>query len=117
MPRIGQLLSESYNSHVRCGATFALGITCADAGLQDAVQTLEPMTKDSVDFVRPGAPGPAIPRFLAITRALYNEVVSDKREDLIARFGTALGRGFIDAGGHNVTIVWRVETQVRSSVW
>jgi 26S proteasome regulatory subunit N2 len=82
------------------GATFAIG-----------------MTKDSVDFVRPGAPGPTIRRFLAITRALYNDVVSDKHEDLMARFGTALGRGFIDAGGRNVTIMWRVETQVRSSVW
>jgi 26S proteasome regulatory subunit N2 len=117
VPRIVELLSESYNSHVRCGATFALGITCAGAGLQDAVQILEPMTKDSVDFVRPGAPDPTIRRFLAITRALYDEDVSDKHEDLLARFGTALGRGYIDTGGRNVTIVWRVETQVRSSVW
>jgi 26S proteasome regulatory subunit N2 len=28
VPRIVQLLSESYNPHVRCGATLALGIAC-----------------------------------------------------------------------------------------
>ena len=35
VPRIIQLLSESYNPHVRCGAT--LGIACPGTGLQDAV--------------------------------------------------------------------------------
>ena len=34
VPRIVQLLSESYNPHVRCGATLALGIACAGTGMQ-----------------------------------------------------------------------------------
>ena len=34
VPRLVQLLSESYNPHVRCGATLALGIACAGTGLQ-----------------------------------------------------------------------------------
>lgn len=34
VPRIVQLLSESYNPHVRCGATIALSIACAGTGLQ-----------------------------------------------------------------------------------
>ena len=51
VPRIVQLLSESYNPHVCCGATLALGIACLGTGLQDTVEILEPMTKDSVDFV------------------------------------------------------------------
>lgn len=34
VPRIVQLLSESYNPHVRCGATLALGIACAGTGLE-----------------------------------------------------------------------------------
>lgn len=34
VPRIVQLLSESYNPHVRCGATLALGLSCAGTGLQ-----------------------------------------------------------------------------------
>lgn len=33
VPRIVQLLSESYNPNVRYGATLALGISCAGTGL------------------------------------------------------------------------------------
>ncbi|KAH7928528.1 26S proteasome regulatory complex non-ATPase subcomplex Rpn2/Psmd1 subunit [Leucogyrophana mollusca] len=114
VPRIVQLLSESYNPHVRCGATLALGIACAGTGLQDAVEILEPMTKDGVDFVRQGAfialgmilvqQSEASSPSLSSTRALYAKVVSDKHEDPMARFGAAIGQGFIDAGGRNVTI-------------
>ncbi|KAF8647902.1 hypothetical protein AX16_006434 [Volvariella volvacea WC 439] len=114
VPRIVQLLSESYNPHVRCGATLALGIACAGTGLQDAVEILEPMTKDSVDFVRQGAfvalgmvlvqqSEASSPSFSSV-RSLYTKVVSDKHEDPMARFGAALGQGLIDAGGRNVTI-------------
>lgn len=69
-PRAVQLLSEGYNPHARCGAANVLGIACAGTELQvclfslirtaallniqDAVETLEPMTKHSVDFVRQG---------------------------------------------------------------
>ena len=114
VPRIVQLLSESYNPHVRCGATLALGIACAGTGLQDAVEILEPMTKDSVDFVRQGAfvalgmilvqQSEAASSSMASIRTLYNKIVSDKHEDPMARFGAALGQGLIDAGGRNVTI-------------
>ncbi len=49
---------------------------------------------------------------------LYNKVVYDKHEDLMARFGAALGRGFIDAGGHDVTISLqsRVESRDTSTI-
>jgi len=114
VPRIVQLLSESYNPHVRCGATLALGIACAGTGLQDAVEILEPMTKDSVDFVRQGAfialgmilvqQSEATSSSMASIRSLYTKIVSDKHEDPMARFGAALGQGLIDAGGRNVTI-------------
>ncbi|KAL0575818.1 proteasome regulatory particle base subunit [Marasmius crinis-equi] len=114
VPRIVQLLSESYNPHVRCGATLALGIACAGTGLQDAVEILEPMTKDSVDFVRQGAfialgmillqQSEASSPSLGSTRALYTKIVSDKHEDPMARFGAAIAQGLIDAGGRNVTI-------------
>lgn len=133
VPRIVQLLSESYNPHVRCGATLALGIACAGTGLQvridnvdfsqekqfnvtyqDAVEILEPMTKDPVDFVKQGAfvalgmilvqqSEAASPSISAI-RALYAKTVSEKHEDPMARFGAVLGQGLIDAGGRNVTI-------------
>jgi len=114
MPRLVQLLSESYNPHVRCGATLALGLSCAGTGLQDAIEILEPMIKDPVDFVRQGAliamgmvlvqQSEASSPSMASTRALYAKIVSDKHEDPMARFGSALGQGFIDAGGRNVTI-------------
>ncbi|KAI0320354.1 26S proteasome regulatory complex non-ATPase subcomplex Rpn2/Psmd1 subunit [Amylostereum chailletii] len=114
VPRIVQLLSESYNPHVRCGATLALGIACAGTGLQDAVDILEPMTKDSVDFVRQGAfialgmvlvqQSEAVSPSITSTRALYTRIISNKHEDPMARFGAALGQSFIDAGGRNVTI-------------
>ncbi len=55
VPRVVQLLSESYNPYVRYGATLALGISCAGTGLQDALDLLEPLVKDSVDFVKQGA--------------------------------------------------------------
>ncbi|KAH8120111.1 26S proteasome regulatory complex, non-ATPase subcomplex, Rpn2/Psmd1 subunit [Phellopilus nigrolimitatus] len=114
VPRIVQLLSESYNPHVRCGATLALGIACAGTGLQDAVDILEPMTKDPVDFVRQGAfvalgmvlvqQSEASSPSMSSTRSLYAKIVADKHEDPMARFGAALGQGLIDAGGRNVTI-------------
>ncbi|KAF9244603.1 26S proteasome regulatory complex non-ATPase subcomplex Rpn2 Psmd1 subunit [Melanogaster broomeanus] len=114
VPRIVQLLSESYNPHVRCGATLALGIACAGTGMQDAVEILEPMTKDGVDFVRQGAfialgmilvqQSEASSPSMSSTRSLYTKVISDKHEDPMARFGAALGQGLIDAGGRNVTI-------------
>ena len=40
VPRVVQLLSESYNPHVRHGATLALGISCAGTGLAVSGQSL-----------------------------------------------------------------------------
>lgn len=34
VPRVVQLLSESYSPHVRYGAALALGIACAGTGLE-----------------------------------------------------------------------------------
>ena len=99
---------------MRCGATLALGIACAGTGLQDVVIILEPMTRDSVDFVRQGAlialgtilveQSEASSPSLASTRALYAKIVSDKHDNPMARFGAALGQSLIDVGGRNVTI-------------
>ncbi|KAI8983856.1 armadillo-type protein [Pilobolus umbonatus] len=114
VPRIVQLLAESYNPHVRYGATLALGISCAGTGYIDALELLEPMTKDPVDFVRQGAfmsqamiliqqtesTNPKV----ADVRKLYEKIISDKHEDHMAKFGAVLAQGIIDAGGRNVTI-------------
>ena len=68
--------------------------------LQDAVEILEPVTKDSVDFVCQGAfislgmilveQSEASSPSLASTRAKYTKVISDKHEDPMAQFGASL---------------------------
>nr|ODN99779.1 26S proteasome regulatory subunit N2 [Cryptococcus depauperatus CBS 7855] len=114
VPRVVQLLAESYNPHVRYGATLALGISCAGTGLESAIELLEPMTKDPVDFVRQGAyislamiliqqSEAVAPKSVAI-RDLFAKVVSDKHEDPMARFGASLAQGIVDAGGRNMTL-------------
>ncbi|GAA5975568.1 hypothetical protein JCM5350_002652 [Sporobolomyces pararoseus] len=114
VPRIVQLLSESYNPHVRYGSAMALGISCAGTGLEDAIALLEPLTKDAVDFVRQGAcmslamiliqqNETSSPK-VASVRQKYTKILSDKHEDAMAKFGAALSQGIIDAGGRNVTI-------------
>lgn len=114
VPRIVQLLSESYNPHVRYGSTLALGIACASTGLDEAVNLLEPMMKDPVDFVRQGA-SIALSMILiqqnenlnprvASVRTAFEKTLNDKHEDAMAKFGAALAQGLIDAGGRNVTI-------------
>ena len=51
VPRVVQLLAESYNPHVRHGATIALGISCAGTGLEVSI------SRDRQDpwlsFIRP----------------------------------------------------------------
>ena len=120
VPRMVELLSESYNPHVRYGATMALGIACAGTGLDEAIDLLEPMMKDSVDFVRQGAlislamimvqqnesMNPKVP---SIRRQLQ-KIVGDRHEDAMAKFGCALALGIIDAGGRNCTIGLQTQT-------
>lgn len=114
VPRVVQLLAESYNPHVRHGATLALGISCAGTGLEAAIDLLEPMTSDPVDFVRQGAyialamiliqqTEAQAPKVTQI-REMFAKVVTDKHEDPMARFGASLAQGIIDAGGRNMTI-------------
>lgn len=37
------------------GSALAVGISCANTGMEDALDLLEPLQSDSVDFVRQGA--------------------------------------------------------------
>eukprot|EP01103_Thecamoeba_quadrilineata_P009829 TRINITY_DN1999_c0_g6_i1.p1 TRINITY_DN1999_c0_g6~~TRINITY_DN1999_c0_g6_i1.p1 ORF type:complete len:976 (-),score=173.29 TRINITY_DN1999_c0_g6_i1:35-2962(-) len=113
-PRLVTLLAESYNPHVRYGATLAVGISCAGTALKEAIELLEPMTTDSVDFVRQGALM-ALAMVLIQTskaqepkveqvRKLFEEKINDKHEETMSKFGAILASGIIDAGGRNVTI-------------
>lgn len=113
-PQIVELLSQSHNPHVRYGTAMALGISCGGRALPAALEVLEPLTKDSVDFVRQGALQasamilvqqnetvyPKVKDF----HKLYLETIKNKHEDALAKFGATLAQGIIDAGGRNVTI-------------
>ncbi|TIB87766.1 26S proteasome regulatory complex, non-ATPase subcomplex, Rpn2/Psmd1 subunit [Wallemia mellicola] len=114
VPRLVQLLSESYNPHVRCGAAMALGIACAGTALDDAIELLEPLSKDPVDFVRQYAyislalvliqsNEQNAPKSKSI-REHFAKVVSDRHDESMAKFGAAIAQGLIDAGGRNSTI-------------
>lgn len=120
VPRMVELLAESYNPHVRYGATMALGIACAGTGLEEAVDLLEPMMKDSTDFVRQGTlialsmimvqqTEAMNPKVASIRKHLV-KVVSDRHEDAMAKFGAAIALGIIDAGGRNSTIGLQTQT-------
>jgi 26S proteasome regulatory subunit N2 len=106
VPRMVELLAESYNPHVRYGATMALGIACAGTGLPEAVDLLEPMMKDSTDFVRQGALIALAMIMVQQNEAMNPKVaaIRDRHEDAMAKFGCALALGIIDAGGRNCTI-------------
>ncbi|EZF75686.1 hypothetical protein H105_02870 [Trichophyton soudanense CBS 452.61] len=114
VPRMVELLSESYNPHVRYGAAMALGISCAGTGLDEAIDLLEPMLKDPTDFVRQGAlialsmvlvqQNEAMNPKVGTIRTAMQKVIADRHEDAMAKFGCALALGIIDAGGRNCTI-------------
>lgn len=103
-PSVVSLLAESYNPHVRYGAAMALGIACAGTGLREAIALLEPMVLlDPVNFVRQGAliasamiliqqTEQTCPK-VSFFRQSYSQVISNKHEDVMAKFGAILAQG------------------------
>jgi 26S proteasome regulatory subunit N2 len=120
VPRMVELLSESYNPHVRYGAAMALGISCAGTGLDEAIDLLEPMIKDPTDFVRQGAlislamimvqQNEVMNPKVASIRKTLKKIVGDRHEDAMTKFGCAIALGIIDAGGRNCTIGLQTQT-------
>jgi 26S proteasome regulatory subunit N2 len=120
VPRMVELLAESYNPHVRYGAAMALGISCAGTGLDEAVDLLEPMLKDPTDFVRQGAlislamvlvqQNEAMNPKVATIRKIMLKIIGDRHEDAMCKFGCAIAMGIIDAGGRNCTISLQTQT-------
>lgn len=113
-PQIVKLLSQSHNPHVRYGTALALGISCAGRAYPAAIEVLEPLTKDAVDFVRQGALMASsmiliqqnefiYPKVKEFTKQ-YADTIKNKHEDALAKFGATLAQGIIDAGGRNLTI-------------
>lgn len=120
VPRMVELLSESYNPHVRYGSAMALGIACAGTGLEEAIDLLEPMVKDPTDFVRQAAlislamimvqQNEVINPKVTSMRKMLKKAVSDRHEDAMTKFGAALALGIVDAGGRNCTIGLQTQT-------
>lgn len=108
-----RLLADSYNPHTRYGVALAIGIACAGTGLKDAVELLENLCKDNVDYVRQIA-------YICLAMVLINqsktnekveslrktleERIKDKHEELLTKLGCIVACGILDAGGRNVTI-------------
>ena len=113
-PRIVSLLAESYNPHVRYGVALAVGISCAGTGLKEALELLEPLALDRVDFVRQGAliaqsmvlmqlnevQEPKVADF----RKHLQKTWSTRNEEVMCKLGAILSAGILDAGGRNATI-------------
>ena len=120
VPRMVELLAESYNPHVRYGAAMALGISCAGTGLDEAIDLLQPMLKDPTDFVRQGSlialsmvmvqQNEAMNPKVGEIRKTMLKMVSDRHEDAMCKFGDAMAMGIIDAGGRNCTISLQTQT-------
>lgn len=119
-PSIVSLLSESYNPHVRYGAAMALGIACAGTGNKEAIAVLEPMLNDAVNYVRQGvliamslvciqhteATCPKVKNF----RETLMKIITDKHDDVIAKYGAIIGQGILDAGGRNMSLSLQTRT-------
>lgn len=108
-----RLLSDSYNPHTRYGVAMAIGIACAGTNLKDAVEILERLAKDSVDYIRQVAfislamvlvHQPKGNEKVEALRKTLEERVKDKHEELMTKFGCIVATGILDAGGRNVTI-------------
>jgi 26S proteasome regulatory subunit N2 len=113
-PSIVSLLSESYNPHVRYGAAMALGIACAGTGNKEALTVLEPMLNDAVNYVRQGVliamslvciqhTETTCPKVKTFRETLM-KIITDKHDDVIAKYGAILGQGILDAGGRNMSL-------------
>lgn len=113
-PSIVSLLSESYNPHVRYGAAMALGIACAGTGNKEALAVLEPMLNDAVNYVRQGVliamslvciqhTEATCPKVKTLRETLM-KIVTDKHDDVIAKYGAIIAQGILDAGGRNMSL-------------
>eukprot|EP00903_Cladosiphon_okamuranus_P016673 g15374.t1 len=114
VPRLVSLLAESFNAHMRFGSCLAIGISCAGTGSREAMDVLEPMMEDVVDFVRQGAliamamvlmqqseaRTPKVKSF----RSKLSSIISDKHQTTMTKMGAIMASGILEAGGRNVTI-------------
>ena len=114
VPRVVELLAESFNPHVRYGSAMAVGISAAGTGSNEALNLLVPLCKDRVDFVRQAAfistamvliqvNGTADPRANDLRKQI-TETLDNKFADPITKMGAILAAGILDGGGRNCTL-------------
>lgn len=116
LPRLVELLTESYNPSVRYGSAMALGIAFAGTANKRAIDLIMPMCKDITDFVRQAAyialamilmqhnDQSAGDQQVTNLRKQLEQVVGTRHEDQLAKFGAILAQGILDAGGRNARL-------------
>nr|VZI33130.1 unnamed protein product [Spirometra erinaceieuropaei] len=120
VPSLVSLLAESYHPHLRYGAAMAVGIACAGTANKEAISLLDNLLDGTVHFVRQGAlvaQAMILMQQNAVTcpksvefRERCLKIISDRHEDLVAKFGAILACGILDAGGCNMTISLQTRT-------
>ena len=112
--KVISLLSESYNTHVRFGATMAIGISCAGSGKLKPYKVIEPLFGDPNYLVRQASviasamifsqttttQEPGIAKF----KENVNEMIKNKDEHALIRFGALISHGIMELGGKNCSL-------------
>ena len=114
LPEILDLLADSYNPHTRYGVAMALGIGCSGTGMTSTLAILTKLTRDNTAFVRQGALIAMSLIFIQISEnkepkvakinKLYEKIINNKHEEVLAKMGAILSTGILNAGGRNATI-------------
>ncbi len=112
--KVMNLLSESYNAHVRYGAVMAIGISCAGSGLLAPFKMIENLMLDPSYLVRQAvliATGLIFPQTtiaqepdLKSFKENIGKILLDKDEHVLIRFGACLSQGLLELGGRNCEI-------------
>lgn len=115
VPSMVDLLSKSYNPHIRAGSAFALGIACAGTGMKEAINIIAPLLEDSEDIVKQAAiismgmvmmqQSENLVPYVATFRDYLRKMIDRKirRNDMLI-FGICTACGILNAGGRNVVI-------------
>ncbi len=112
--KVIQLLSESYNSHVRYGAALAIGISNAGSSRYLPYKTIQPLFGDPNYLVRQSALISSALIFsqttlkqepnINIFKDSLEKNLNGKDEHVLIRFGALLSKGLLELGGKNASI-------------
>merc|ERR1711936_1296713 len=107
-------LMKDKDAILRRSGMYTIAMAYAGTGNNAAIRKLLHVAVSAVNDVRQGALIASAMILVQQTeqtcskvkdfRALYAKVITDKHEDVMAKFGAILAQGIIDAGGRNVTV-------------